>query len=138
MGFNCFRHVNPDSFNYELTGWHKDVSTPTITQSLIAITNKGQYVKGSGPQDPGVIVSITGGGGSGATAIATLLETSTPTVYEVSSITVTDGGSGYTSQPVITFSVGTNTTELVAATAVVVPDKINGALFYQPTWVTCS
>ena len=26
---NCFRHVNPDSFNYRSTGWTKDVSQST-------------------------------------------------------------------------------------------------------------
>ena len=45
-------------------------------------------------------VNITGGGGSGATGTAILLNNA------VSSVTVTLGGSGYTSAPVISFSGG--------------------------------
>ena len=58
----------------------------------ITITNKGSgYVTAP-------TISITGGGGTGATATAILVNT------EVTTINVTNGGSGYTSVPTVTMT----------------------------------
>ena len=37
--FNCFRHVNPDSFNYIKTGWTADVSTDSSTDHPLSDAN---------------------------------------------------------------------------------------------------
>ena len=108
---NCFRHVNPDSFNYDVTGWHKNVSASTAVLRTITVTAPGEYSSTSGV--PVVTVSIPGG----TWATPTLVSSTTPGLYEVSSIEVTTAGTGYTSQPTVTFHVGSNTTELVPAAA---------------------
>ncbi len=65
-------------------------------------------------------VNLTGGGGSGAAAVA--VGTSIPN-GQVGSVTVTSGGSSYSSAPTVTFSGGGGSG--AAATAVIVPS--NGA-----------
>ena len=62
-------------------------------------------------------VSITGGGGSGATASVTLSGDS------VSSITITNGGSGYTSAPTVTISY----TQIPSGASVMVVRQSGGA-----------
>lgn len=85
-------------------------------------------------------VTITGGGGSGATATATLL------AGAVSSITITSGGSGYTSTPTaaITLGGGSGATATVqvstvaTATAQIMPFGISGTgieTFLSRVWV---
>jgi hypothetical protein len=62
-------------------------------------------------------VSITGGGGSGATAAATLSGDT------VASITITNGGSGYTSAPTITIA----GTQIPSGASVMVVRQSGGA-----------
>ncbi len=61
-------------------------------------------------------VALTGGGGTGATATATIAN------GQVTSVTITNPGSGYTSAPTITFSGGGG--KGAAATAIVASPKI--------------
>jgi hypothetical protein len=61
-------------------------------------------------------VTLTGGGGTGATAVATIAN------GQVTSVTITNPGSGYTSAPTITFTGGKG--KGAAATAVVASPKI--------------
>jgi len=67
------------------------LTTETLTS--VTITNDGYY-------STAPTVTITGGGGSGATAEAVL------TNAKVTGVTITAAGSGYTSVPTVTFSAG--------------------------------
>ncbi len=67
----------------------------TSVNSITNISTTGTYT--SAPS-----VSITGGGGSGATANANLDANG-----KISSVTITNGGSGYTSVPTVAFTGGT-------------------------------
>ena len=62
-------------------------------------------------------VTLTGGGGTGATATAAIAD------GQVVSVTITNAGSGYTSAPIITFSGGGG--KGAAATAIVASPKIS-------------
>tara|TARA_R100000152_G_C6781785_1_gene217110 strand:- start:3694 stop:7419 length:3726 start_codon:yes stop_codon:yes gene_type:complete len=83
-----------------------DISEPV---TAISITNGGSGYS-SAPT-----VSFSGGGGSGASAVATIDSGA------VDSITITHCGTGYTSAPTISFSGGGGSS--AAATATVSPDK---------------
>src|SRR6266404_4177488 len=72
----------------------------TLASSVnsIAVTNGGSGYTSNNPH-----VSITGGGGTGAVASATVdLDATSPTFRQVTTITVTTPGSGYTSNPKVT------------------------------------
>jgi len=72
----------------------------TLASSVnsIAVTNGGSGYTSNNPH-----VSITGGGGTGAVASATVdLDATSPTFGQVTTITVTTPGSGYTSNPKVT------------------------------------
>ena len=75
---------------------------PTLGQHVasLVITDLGNYDYGSAPT-----ITISGGGGSGATAIPIM---SAGTAGFVTGATVTNGGSGYTSPPLVTVSGGTS------------------------------
>lgn len=111
---NCFRHVNPDSFNYSKTGWSRDVRASSGFLKSIVLTSPGLYTSTQGAAY--VLVSISGGGGVGAQATA-VLENIGGANWEITQINVTNEGHGYTSQPTISFSVTTNTQQVTAATA---------------------
>lgn len=114
--FTCVMEVNPNANGNSETQpamkWQDGVAIPaTAALAAITITTAGTgYVagdvltvtstdkRGSGYTTP--TVSITGGGGSGATAKAAV---SNGGVY---SVTVTAAGSGYTSAPTVAFSGG--------------------------------
>jgi len=84
----------------------------------VVLNNGGCYTSSTAPS-----VSITGGGGSGAAATANLITTtslSCPGGYTVGSVTVTAGGSGYTSQPSLSFA-GSNQTATPNAVAEITP-----------------
>lgn len=69
------------------------IATATIAAgavSAITLTAGGYYIKVP-------LIKITGGGGSGATAVANM------TGNLVSGVTITNGGTGYTSAPTVTF-----------------------------------
>jgi hypothetical protein len=65
----------------------------------ISITNAGSYTLGS----PAPAVSFSGGGGSGAAATAVLTQFG-HSDFRVTSITITNPGSGYTSAPSVVFT----------------------------------
>ncbi len=98
--------IKPTSGTFATNGATYDVSSTTsgAADGVGAGTITGQVTSlpvaaaGSGYVVPPT-VAITGGGGSGATAIAVLSATGT-----VSSITVTEVGGGYTSAPTVTLT----------------------------------
>jgi len=92
---NCFRHVNPDSFNFLKTGWSKDITGASGFVSSVTVTNGGSF-----SSTTGVAVSITGGGGSGATGIIRWIFVP-GSGNVIDKIDVDDGGSGYTSTPTV-------------------------------------
>ena len=74
----------------------------------VVVNNGGCYTTPVAPA-----VSFTGGGGTGATAAANLMTSTSLNCsggYTVGSVTVTSGGSGYTSQPTLSFSGANQTT----------------------------
>lgn len=77
-------------------GWSdgKDIPPTLVPTGSIA----GITITNSGSNYTAATVSITGGGGTGATATATIDD------GEVVSITITDAGSGYTEAPTVTIS----------------------------------
>lgn len=91
-----------------------DLSPNVGIVTQIVLTNGGSLVF---PYTSAPAVTITGGGGTGATAVAT-----TDGVF-VTSVTVTNGGSGYTSAPTIGFTGGGGGTG-ATATAYVTPATI--------------
>ena len=88
--------------------------TITIAQPLLAPTGNGITsialgTAGSGYVAPPV-VTISGGGGTGATAVATVDTTVGSATYgQITGFTVTNRGTGYTSAPTITLSGGGGT-----------------------------
>ena len=91
-------------------------SLPGSTFSgLLASTHQGnvtgiEITNGGNGYNSAPTVTITGGGGTGATATAAISSN------QVTGITVTNGGSGYTSAPTITFTGGGGTGAAAAAT----------------------
>jgi hypothetical protein len=84
----------------------------------VVVNNGGCYTSSTAPA-----VGITGGGGSGAAATANLITTTSLSCaggYTVGSVTVTAGGSGYTSQPSLSFT-GSNQTATPNAVAEITP-----------------
>ena len=84
----------------------------------VMVNNGGCYTTSVAPA-----VSFSGGGGSGATATANMATSTALNCtggYTVGSVTVTSGGSGYTSQPALSFS-GSNQTTAPNAVAEVTP-----------------
>jgi len=80
--------------------------TPVLTGIVKAVTVKtatgANYLTAP-------VVGFVGGGGTGATAEAVLGTTGTTNAGKVVSINVTEGGTGYTSAPSVTFTGGTAT-----------------------------
>ncbi len=85
----------------------------------VVMNNGGCYSSSTPPA-----VTFTGGGGSGAAATANMYaitnSTSCAGGYGVASLTMTNNGSGYTSQPTITFS-GSNQTSSPNGVAEITP-----------------
>jgi hypothetical protein len=86
-----------------------------ITTGLLAPTGDGvsgiALTSGGGGYSGAPYVEITGGGGSGATASATVdLDPASSTFGQVLAITVTNPGVGYTSAPTVTLLGGDQTT----------------------------
>ncbi len=75
----------------------------------VVLNNAGCYSSSTAPA-----ISFTGGGGSGAAATATMYAITTGSScvggYGVASVTMTSTGSGYTSQPTVTWSGSNQTT----------------------------
>jgi hypothetical protein len=111
--------LNAPSYFYSIVEDDKLWLYPTPTQSggtlyYITVTNGGSGYT-SAPT-----VSFTGGGGSGATATATVSS------GIVTAVTITDAGSGYTSAPTVAFTGGGGSG--AAATATIYTDSI--VLYY--------
>jgi autotransporter-associated beta strand protein len=92
--------------------------TPTISNALLAPTGNGVTsitVTGGGSGYIGApYVEISGGGGTGATAYATVdLDPSSPTYGQITGIVVTNPGRDYTSTPTIVLKGGGGTGAIV-------------------------
>ena len=83
-------------------------STANVITNVI-LNNSGCYTSSTPPT-----IGFSGGGGSGASASATMYQITTGTScaggYGVASVTMTNPGSGYTSQPTVTWSGSNQTT----------------------------
>ena len=90
---------------YDTNPWKQYAENYTFTIGSVVVDNQG-----AGYTEPPV-VKITGGGGSGATAVATISDN------KVSKITVTNQGSGYVSTPTVTLSGGGGSSVTIFATA---------------------
>jgi hypothetical protein len=74
----------------------------------LTLTGNGQFNTGAGNPAPKVTVNFSGGGGSGATAIATVFLEFTGggiSSFGVSALGITNTGFGYTSPPVVSFTI---------------------------------
>jgi hypothetical protein len=80
-------------------GQYLSATANTVTN--VMVNNGGCYSSSAPPT-----ISFSGGGGSGAAATAVMAASSTIScsTYKISTITVTAPGSGYTSQPAVSFS----------------------------------
>ncbi len=86
----------------------------TIGQALLAATGNGVHsiaVSGGAGYIDSPLVEITGGGGSGAAATATV----NPATGAVTAINITNPGVGYTSAPIVTLSGGGGSGALIGA-----------------------
>ncbi len=93
-------------------GQYLSAAADTVTN--VIVNNGGCYSTATPP-----VVSFAGGGGSGAAATAVMAATSSLSCsggYTVASVTMTAGGSGYTTQPTVAFT-GTNQTSAPNAVA---------------------
>jgi hypothetical protein len=77
------------------------LSTTPNTVTNVMVNNGGCYSTSTAPT-----IGFTGGGGTGAAATAVMAASSSVscTTFRISTITVTAGGSSYTSQPTVTFT----------------------------------
>jgi len=107
---------------YNIQDLLNNVSRLTIGQYLSAtayvvtnvmVNNGGCYSSSTPPT-----ISFSGGGGTGASANAVMATSSTIScsTYKILSITMTSGGSGYTSQPTVSFT-ATNQTSAPSVVA---------------------
>jgi hypothetical protein len=93
-------------------GQYLSAAANTVTN--VMVNNGGCYSSATAP-----MVSFAGGGGTGAAASAVMAATSSLSCaggYTVESVTMTANGSGYTTQPTVTFS-GANQTAAPNAVA---------------------
>jgi hypothetical protein len=94
-----------------------NIDNGTIANTDIQITNPGQDYQNAAQ----VSISITGGGGTGATAVANVVNGAIDAVY------ITNGGSGYTGSPTVTIS--RDSTATINAEAVIIgEDQPNGGV----------
>lgn len=110
---NCFRHVNPASFDYKATGWTKDVTANTGSIVSFNITNGGTYVSSSQVYNPSLAAVISSNSSIPIDAQVTpvLTEIGSTGVWELTALTVVNGGSYFASGgiPTITFTMGSFT-----------------------------
>jgi hypothetical protein len=99
--------------------------------SSITVTNAGLYV--GNPPLPSI--TISGGGGSGASARCIMSQIGSSNKYTVSSIvigspvnsvTISNAGSGYTSPPAITFTQGYASGDVASASATIADSDYSG------------
>jgi len=106
--------------------------------SSITVTNAGLYV--GNPPLPSI--TISGGGGSGASARCIMSQIGSSNTYTVSSIvigspvnsvTISNAGSGYTSPPAITFTTGSAIDNAVATVTIADTDYVGeNYAYYKP------
>lgn len=93
------------------------IDNNSISNSDIFITNVGQDYSNA----QNVVVTISGGGGSGATAVANVVNGIVDAIY------ITNGGAAYTSSP--TINISADSTSTITAEAVVIgEDQPNGGV----------
>jgi hypothetical protein len=80
-------------------GQYLSATADTVTN--VILNNGGCYTSATAPA-----VSFSGGGGTGAAATATMAAVSSTSCsgWQVSAVTVTSGGSGYATQPALSFT----------------------------------
>ncbi|HEX8911701.1 MAG TPA: autotransporter-associated beta strand repeat-containing protein [Humisphaera sp.] len=105
----------------------------TIPQALVGPTGSGlssiPLATGGAGYIGAPAVRISGGGGTGATAIAIVdLDPLSATYGQVTGFTVTSPGSGYTSAPTVSLIGGGATTAATAAAAITSPNVTTGGL----------
>jgi autotransporter-associated beta strand protein len=84
-------------------GFNVTIPSDLLTPSGNGVTNIAVANGGSGYIAP-PIIALSGGGGSGATAIANMVDDETGNgTYRIASITITNPGTGYTSDPTASF-----------------------------------
>ncbi len=89
-----------------IVGQYLSAAANTVTNAMV--NNGGCYSSSAPP-----IVAFSGGGGAGAAATAAMAPAtslSCPGGYAVASVTVTNPGASYTSQPIVSFSGSNQTT----------------------------
>jgi len=112
-------NVFPGDAVIDTNGFNITVAQPLIAPAGNGLNAAGLAVSGSG-YVTAPIVDITGGGGSGATAVATI-----DAYGNLSGITITNPGSGYTSAPAFTM-VGGGGSGSVTGTATLTPNHSGG------------
>ncbi|HEV2134197.1 MAG TPA: hypothetical protein VGR47_08030 [Terracidiphilus sp.] len=90
-------------------GQYLSAAANTVTN--VMVNNGGCYSSNAAP-----VVAFADGGGTGAAATANMVASSCSGGWTVGSVTMTNNGSGYTSQPAITFS-GSNQVSSPSAVA---------------------
>ncbi|MGD0630365.1 MAG: hypothetical protein ABR987_13495 [Terracidiphilus sp.] len=85
-------------------GQYLSATANTVTNAMV--NNGGCYSSSTAPA-----IGFSGGGGTSAAATAVMAASSTTScsTFKISSITVTAGGSGYTSQPTVSFTASNQT-----------------------------
>lgn len=96
-----------------------DAATQVVTS--VSISNAGDYVEIDSPFQPSISVALSGGGGSGAGGYI-VIQQGGPNEnnghWSVVQFVLTNGGSGYTSPPTVTFIPNARLSTVTAATAV--------------------
>ena len=105
----------------------------TIAEPIQAPGGNGVYAISLSSQGSGYIgepyVSITGGGGFGATAVANMADDGSGYgTYKVGSVTITSPGCGYTGTPAVTFLRGGNGVVAPAVASVTLSPNTSGGL----------
>ena len=104
--------------------------------SSIAVTNGGFYINSTGPS-----ITISGGGGSGASARCVMTKlngyyyvSSIVVGSPVNSITISNAGSGYTSPPALTFTQDMHSGGTCRASATIADADYSGVnyAYYKP------
>lgn len=82
-------------------GYGFSPTTPVTSVSVVSTITVGSAGSGYLTSEPNIPVTLSGGGGNGATAIASIGQSGS-TLGKITAIAVTDPGLGYTSAPTVT------------------------------------
>jgi FtsP/CotA-like multicopper oxidase with cupredoxin domain len=107
------------ALSYPIPGY-VDIGTVDPATGLLTLANAATITAPGAGYTSNPIVTVVGGGGTGATATAKISR-SGATNGQVTGVTMTNGGTGYTRTPNLVFSGGGNPTVVAAASVVTVP-----------------